>query len=196
MASEQEHEQRVDDRSRLARIEAHQRIGQLPIRYAIAVDSRDVDSWVSLFVEDVDMGRHGQGRETLHSYIEPQLRGFYRSIHQICGHRIDLGPDEPGGDGPTTATGSVYCRAEHEVGDRWIVMAIRYDDVYRRCGDEWLFVQRREHHWYAADVNERPQAVDFDSWGTSGRRPALPALEPSWARFWDDTAPHTSHPVA
>jgi SnoaL-like domain len=184
--------------TRLARLEAHQAIGQLPIRYAIAVDSRDVDTWVNLFVPDVDMGRHGQGRDTLRGYIEPQLRTFYRSIHQICGHRIVLGSDEPDRSdsiGPRTATGSVYCRAEHEVDDRWILMAIRYDDQYRQVDGEWLFEQRREHHWYAADVNERPQAVDFDSWGSSRRRPALPALEASWARFWSDGAAHTDHPV-
>ena len=131
-------------------------------------------------------------------YIEPQLRFFYRSIHQICGHRIILGPDDPAGDGtegPITATGSVYCRAEHEVDDRWIVMGIRYDDRYRRVDGEWLFAQRREHHWYASDVNERPQAVNFDSWGTSGRRPGLPGLDPSWARFFSAGPVHTAHPV-
>ncbi len=180
---------------RLARVEAHQAIGQLPIRYAIAVDSRDVEAWVNLFVADVDMGRHGTGRDALRDFIEPQLRTFYRSIHQICGHRIDLGPDETDGTGPRTASGSVYCRAEHEVDERWIVMAIRYDDLYRRVGGDWLFVRRREHHWYAADVNERPQAVEFDSWGSSRRRPALPALEPSWTRFWGQGAAHTSRPA-
>jgi hypothetical protein len=143
----------------------------------------------------VDMGRQGRGREVLRAYIEPQLRWFYRSIHQICGHRIDLGPDAADGSGPAHATGSVYCRAEHEIDDRWIVMAIRYDDEYSRVGDEWLFSRRREQHWYAADVTERPQAVDFDSWGSSGRRPPLPAFDPSWSQFWRDGAVHTAHPV-
>ena len=185
----------MDLETRLARIEARQAIGQLPIRYAIAVDTRNLDDWVDLFVPDVDMGRHGHGREALREFIEPQLRWFYRSIHQICGHRIDLGPDAAAGGGPLRATGSVYCRAEHEVDDRWVVMAIRYDDDYVRAGDQWLFSRRREWHWYAADVTERPQEVDFDSWGSSGRRPALPALDPSWSRFWREGATHTAHPV-
>src|SRR2546421_11304177 len=104
-------------------IESRLPIGQLPIRYAIAVDSRDLDGWAACFRPDVDMGRRGRGREVLRAHIEPLVRGFYRSIHQICGHRIDFtGPDE--------ATGVVYCRAEHEVGDRWIVMAICYLDDY------------------------------------------------------------------
>ena len=144
--------------ARLARVEAQLAIGQLPIRYALAVDQRDLDAWVGLFVPDVDMGRHGRGREVLREWIAPAVSQFYRSIHQICGHRIELGPAGPTGE-PETASGQVYCRAEHEVGKRWIVMAIRYDDEYRRVDGEWLFSRRRERHWYAADLLERPQQV-------------------------------------
>ena len=185
----------TDAATRLARIEARQLIGQLPIRYAIAVDSRDLDAWVALFVPDVEMGRHGRGRDVLHSFIDPQVRQFYRSVHFICGHRIDLGPDDADGGGPATATGSVYCRAEHEVDDRWIVMAIRYDDHYRRLDGDWYFERRREHHWYAADLTERPQSVEFDSWHTSGRRPGLPSVDASWAAFWGDGPAPTVHPT-
>lgn len=172
---------------RLARIEAKLEIGQLPIRYALAVDQRDVETWAGLFVPYVDLGRHGVGREALQEWIIPQLRWFYRSIHLICGHRIELGPDQPDSDqgdgGPVTAVGQVYCRAEHEVDDRWIVMAIRYDDVYRRVDGEWLFERRAESHWYAADLTEHPQTVGFDSWGT-GPQPRLPGAEPTWHAFW------------
>ncbi|MEU1994062.1 nuclear transport factor 2 family protein [Nocardia gamkensis] len=172
---------------RLARAEARWEIGQLPIRYALAVDQRDVGTWLSLFVPDVHLGRHGSGREALRALIEPQLRWFYRSIHLICGHRIELGPDLDD-DGPQTASGHVYCRAEHEVHDRWVVMAIRYDDTYRRVEGKWLFERRIERHWYAADLLERPQEAEFDSWRV-GPAPALPALESSWAAFWPAEAP-------
>src|SRR5437588_10000789 len=89
---------------RLERIESQLAIQQLPIRYALAVDSRDVDTWVNLFVPDVDMGRRGRGRDVLRRYIEPQLHQFYRSMHQICGHRVELVDRD-------TARGAVYCRA-------------------------------------------------------------------------------------
>ncbi len=184
----------ADIARRLAVAEARFEIGQLPIRYALAVDQRDVDTWVSLFVPDVRLGRHGSGRDALREFIEPQLRWFYRSIHLICGHRIELGP-ETDDDGPVTAHGQVYCRAEHEVDDRWVVMAIRYDDRYRRTGGEWLFERRIERHWYAADVHERPQQAGFDSWQV-GPPPALPGHDPTWAAFWPaDRVAHTTQPV-
>ena len=59
---------------RVDRIESHLAIRQLPVRYALAVDARDLDAWVGCFRPDVDMGRRGSGREALRSYIEPLVR--------------------------------------------------------------------------------------------------------------------------
>lgn len=163
---------------RIERLETMAAIGQLPIRYAVAVDARDLDAWVSLFIPEVQVGRSDFGRQALRAYIEPRLRTFGRSMHQICGHRIELDPEDP-----DRASGLTYCRAEHEVGDRWIVMAICYFDAYQRVEGEWYFSRRRERHWYVADINEHPQAVDFDSW--KRERPAdLPDAFATWAPFW------------
>jgi hypothetical protein len=171
---------------RVERIEAHLAIQQLPIRYAMAVDARDIDAWVNCFRPDVDMGRHGAGRDALRRYIEPMMRRFYRSVHLICGHRVDF--DERN---PDRATGAVYCRAEHEVGEQWIVMAICYFDEYARLDGEWFFSRRRERHWYAADVTRTPQSVGFAGW-TGSSQPLLPAEFPSWTTFWDqDTSAAT-----
>ena len=168
--------------ARLDRVESQLAIQQLAIRYALAVDSRDLDAWVACFRPDVDMGRRGSGREVLRQYLDPMVRGFHRSVHQICGHRVEFAADDPASD---SATGSVYCRAEHEVGERWIVMAIRYLDDYARVDGEWFFSRRREQHWYAADVTERPQAVGFQGWKEMSGEPALPEAFPTWNAFWD-----------
>ena len=164
--------------ARLAALEARLEIGQLPIRYALAVDSRDIDAWLGVWEPDVDCGRHGRGRDALRSMLTPMVKTFYRSIHLICGHRIELLTDN-------TARGKTYCRAEHEVGERFIAMAICYFDDYRRVDGEWFFSRRRERHWYAADVLERPQAVSFRGWDESAV-PALPGAFESWAAFWQD----------
>src|SRR5262249_4913618 len=97
---------------RIDRIESQLAIQQLAPRYAIAVDARDLDAWVALFIEDVNCGRHGRGREALRKYIDGLVRGFYRSVHQICGHVIDFVDADH-------ATGTVYCRAEHEDRGKW-----------------------------------------------------------------------------
>lgn len=162
---------------RVRRIEDTLAIQQLPIRYAMAVDARDVAAWSNLFVPDVRVARQTSGRAALCEAITPQLRQFYRSIHQIVGHRIDLVDD-------ISATGSVYCRAEHEVGARWVVMAIRYDDDYRKVDDHWLFSRRREKHWYAADLLDRPQSVAFNDWNPPAGTAQLPHEASSWGSFW------------
>lgn len=176
--------------ARIQKIEDTLAIQQLPIRYAMAVDSRDLDGWTSLFVPDVRVGRNASGRAALREAITPQIRQFYRSIHQIVGHRIDLVD-------PHHATGNVYCRAEHEVGSRWIIMAIRYDDEYQKVDGQWLFVRRKEKHWYAADLVEHPQQVGMNGWSPPAGPPALPQESPTWGSFWAgvDTAELTSLPV-
>ena len=144
---------------RLERVESRLAIGQLPIRYAMAVDARDVDTWVSLFVPDVQVGRDSFGHDALRAQIDPLLRTFGRSDAPDlrAPHRTRRRRHRP-------RHGATYCRAEHEVDERWIVMAICYFDDYQRVDGEWLFRRRRERHWYAADVNEHPQSVAFDSW--------------------------------
>lgn len=129
----------VDLAKRIQRVEDTLDIQQLAVRYLMAVDERDVDAWVELFISDVRVGPRGVGREALRDLIVPQLQLFYRSMHQIVGHRIELLSADH-------ATGAVYCRAEHEVGDRWILIAIRYDDEYRKIDGNWYFVRRTDKH--------------------------------------------------
>ena len=175
--------------ARIDRIESLQAIQQLPMRYALAVDGRDIDAWVDLFVEDVNCGRQGSGRAVLRSMIEPELRRFYRSIHQICGHRVTF-------DDADHAQGVVYCRAEHEVGGEWVVMAIAYFDSYARRDGERYLVRRREKHWYSVDLLDRP-GEPFHRWPDNGAEPRLPADFPNWNAFWgeDDVSALTDAPV-
>lgn len=164
---------------RIDRIESQLAIQQLAARYALAIDSRDIDAWLSLFVEDVDCGRHGWGREALRKWIDPAVRTFYRSHHQVCGHVIDFIDDDH-------ATGKVYCRAEHEARGKWIVMAICYFDRYERRDGRWYFVSRDEQHWYSTDILERPQGPNFQRWDAWPRnKPRLPHSFPTWKAFWE-----------
>ena len=169
----------TDLEARIDRLESLAAIQQLPIRYALAVDGRDMDAWVSCFIPDVHCGRAGQGREVLKSIITPAVKTFYRSIHQICGHRVEF-------DDADHAHGVVYCRAEHEDAGQWVVMAIAYFDSYERREGEWFFVRRREKHWYAADWQARP-AAPFTGWAAHDDPPDLPQHFDTWNAFWAGT---------
>ncbi|WP_313901290.1 nuclear transport factor 2 family protein [Mycobacterium sp. SMC-4] len=143
----------------------------------MALDARDLDALVRLFVDDVEAGAAGAGREALKRWYDRVLRRFYRSIHLVCGHQFDFVDADH-------ATGSVYCRAEHEEGDGWYVITMRYDDVYERRDGEWFFVRRREYPWYSVDVTERP-GPDFIRWPADVElNAAMPARMASWSAFW------------
>ncbi|MBV9509886.1 MAG: nuclear transport factor 2 family protein [Caulobacteraceae bacterium] len=171
---------------RLDRVESMLAIQQLPVRYARAVDSRDVDTWVNLFVDNVRVTKEETGRPALAAWITRALRGFYRSHHFVCGHVIDFDPADE-----NRASGTVYCRAEHEDRGKWIVMAIIYFDKYDRRDGVWYFHQRRELHWYSTDMLERPNDTpSFQRWsGHEGATPHLPAEFATWKDFWAQVDP-------
>jgi hypothetical protein len=164
----------------LRRVEAQLAIQQLAVRYAMAIDARDLDLLAEQWVPDAWMGKqHGAGADGVRSFFQPILQRFYRTVHMVVGHRIDLVDED-------TATGSVYCRAEHESGSDWVVQAIVYEDTYRRVDGRWGFVKRVHRHWYSTPVDRAPTGPTFELWpGWDGPLPDLPHAWPSWQAFWD-----------
>ena len=161
----------------LARLIAHDEIRQLASRYAVALDRRDLDALVELFVDDVRVGRDTFGREALRESFAGQLRGLGPTILNVGTHQIDVVDDDH-------ATGHVYCKGEIADGERWIHQAIRYDDEYERRAGHWLFVRRRHLLFYGAEVGVNPLGLPPANWpehhdglGT------LPYSEPTWQRF-------------
>lgn len=159
-------------------ISDHEQIRQLACRYAEAVDSRDLDALVALFVPDVQVGRAAHGRDALAKWFDPVLRTFGVSIHFVGNHRITLLDED-------RASGSVYCRAEHEVDGHWVVMTVIYADTYERRDGEWLFARRKEQVVYGADATTSPAGPLRDRWpGRADKAADLPESWPSWQRFW------------
>src|SRR5262245_38034489 len=103
----------------LARLLARDEIRELAHRYAVAVDARDLDALVALFVDDVRVGRQGAGHEALRRDFERQLGAIGVSILFVGNHVIDF-------DGDDRARGIVYCMAQVQDAERWIRQAIRY----------------------------------------------------------------------
>jgi ketosteroid isomerase-like protein len=168
--------------SKVDRLLAYEDIRGLAARYALAVDSRDLDTLVALFVDDVQVGRELRGREALRGSFDGSLRGIGVTILNVGTHVIDLVDEDH-------ATGSVYCKGEIQDGDRWIHQAILYRDTYERRGKRWYFARRIHVLWYGAEVGVNPLSLPPANWpehhdglGT------VPECWDTWREFWAATA--------
>jgi ketosteroid isomerase-like protein len=158
---------------------AYEEIRQLVARYAVAIDSRDLDLLVGLFVDDVRVGGDAHGRDALRATFDGQLRAIGVSILNVGTQVIDFVDDDH-------ATGIVYCNGEIEAGDRWIHQAILYRDTYERRDGRWYFVRRVHELFYGAATPTNPRQQPPANWPEHhvGRGTA-PESFPSWQRFWD-----------
>jgi hypothetical protein len=169
---------------RIHRIESIAEIRQLPARYALALDSRDLDALVALFVPDVRVSRDGRGRAALRDWFASAMSKVGVTVHVVANHIIDL-------ESADVARGIVYCRDEVELPDRgeWQVGMLQYHDDYRRVDGTWCIERRRFHRWYQVDALARPSAgagIDVDT--DPIRTARLPEAFTTWSAFWDEVA--------
>jgi hypothetical protein len=127
-----------------------QMVRGLALSYAHYADRRQPDRLAALFEPDGmlrmirrdDDGRppESRGRSEISKAVA-RLRRFEATFHLVANHTIDITGDD--------ATGEVYCVAHHVSADvdgrTDQVMYIRYQDRYRRHGEEWLFAERELH---------------------------------------------------
>ena len=150
-------------------------------RYAVALNHRNLDALVELFVADVRVGRDDVGRESLKQNMAAQLRDGHRTILQVSNHVIDVVDADH-------ATGIVGTRAEIERGDEWVIQVIEYHDTYERRDGRWLFVRRRHHLWYGADMLTRPNVLPEANWPKSQTgKGTLPEIMPSWQAWQSES---------
>lgn len=164
---------------RIDRLESLDAIRQLPAKYALALDMRDMDAMVGLFEPDVRVGRDATGREALRAYMDRTLRSpFTGTSHHIGGHIIEF-------DDLDRAHGIVYSKNEHETGDEWVIMQMMYADDYIRIDGRWHFARRLPLYWYATDLNRPPVGDNKMRWpGTDWVEGNFHKLFPSFAEFW------------
>lgn len=171
------------------RLLAYEEIRQLASRYAVAIDARDLDALVALFVDDVRVGAGATGRTALRSFFERSLSDVGITILNIGTHVIDFDDDDH-------ARGIVYCRGEVQVGTQWIVQAIQYRDRYERRAGHWYFVRREHLLWYGREVGTSPIGLPPANWPESQvGKGELPEKWPTWRAFWStDGDPSPENP--
>jgi uncharacterized protein (TIGR02246 family) len=171
--------------ARIDRLESLDAIRQLPAKYALALDMRDMDAMVSLFPADVRVGKDASGRQALRAYMDRTLRSpFTGTSHHIGGHVIEF-------DDADHAHGVVYSKNEHETGDEWVIMQMMYVDDYVRQDGRWHFARRLPLYWYATDLNQPPIGENKMRWpGTDWVEGNFHKLFPSYAEFWGRDGDH------
>jgi uncharacterized protein (TIGR02246 family) len=174
-----------DIKARLDRLESLDAIRQLPAKYALCLDMRDIDSMVTLFPTDVRVGKLESGRSALRAYMDGTLRSpFTGTSHHIGGHIIEF-------DDPDHAHGIVYSKNEHETGDEWVIMQMMYADDYVRQEGRWYFARRLPLYWYATDLNKPPIGDRKMRWpGADWSEGNFHKLFPSFAEFWARDGDH------
>ncbi len=179
---------------RIDRLESLDQIRQLPAKYALTLDMRDMDAMVSLFAPDVRVGKDASGRQALRAYMDRTLRSpFTGTSHHIGGHIIEF-------DDADHAHGVVYSKNEHETpvaggGDEWVIMQMMYVDDYVRGpgpdGPRWYFARRLPLYWYATDLNKPPVGDRKMRWpGTEWIEGNFHKLFPSFAEYWEREGDH------
>jgi hypothetical protein len=176
--------------ARIDRLESLDAIRQLPAKYSLCLDMRDMDMMVTLFEPNVRVGRDQSGRKALRAYMDGTLRApFTGTSHHIGGHIIEF-------DDPDHAHGIVYSKNEHETPveggvDEWVIMQMMYVDNYVRVDGQWFFARRLPLYWYATDLNKPPVGGNKMRWpGTEAVEGNFHKLFPSYTEFWARSGDH------
>ena len=176
--------------ARIERLEALDDIRQLAAKYTVALDMRDLDALVNLFVEDVGVPGKQRGRAALRDWYDAELRhDLMGSAHGVLGHVIDIHDRDH-------ATGLVYSRNDLETEKVWLIELLAYLDDYQRRDGRWYFAKRTPLFWYQCDVTDPPIGSAKMRW--PGGRPHDGAFHdafPSWQEFWDADPGRLETPV-
>ena len=178
---------------RIDRLESLDEIRQLPAKYSLSLDMRDMDAHVNLFAPDIRVSRDKVGRSHLKRWLDDTLRlQFTGTSHHIGNHIIEF-------DDPDHAHGVVYSKNEHETAcadgsTEWIIMQMIYWDNYERIDGRWYFRRRLPCYWYATDINKPPVGDNKMRWpDREAYEGAYHELWPSWQEFWSNP-PATDEP--
>lgn len=162
---------------KIDRLDSIEQIKGIVARYALAVDSKDIDTLVDLFVEDVHVTGEKHGRDAFREHWRQLLARFRVSVLMTGTPIIDFDDD-------AHARGVVYCRDEREMGGQLYVGVLHYHDRYERRNGRWLFVSRKPQRLYVEEPRPSPMYVPLPA-VRSYERADLPGIYPTIKQFWD-----------
>src|SRR4051794_32633650 len=134
--------------SDLDQLLAYEHLRQLAHRYALAVNMRDLDALVELFVDDVKAFGGGTGRAALREVFKLHMAAEVDGL-EVTTQVINLLDADH-------AEGTVYSRCEMGGRTGWARQSIAYEDRYERRDQVWYFISRNHLLFYGLELPERP----------------------------------------
>lgn len=126
---------------RLDALEARFAVADLAQRYALAVDARDVETFVGLWEPDgtYEFPEHGvvhRGHVAIRAALEQVIDRFAQTCHSP-GHLVVM----PAGEGRLQGWSTVFARVVTSDGTVSTITA-RYEDEFINTSDGWRFSRR------------------------------------------------------
>ncbi|MDQ8043055.1 MAG: nuclear transport factor 2 family protein [Solirubrobacteraceae bacterium] len=176
----------TESEARLQRLIDLAEIKDLPLRYALLIDTRNLDGFPDLWAErDTPAEFPELDAHTFESGVDRFFRSSTASVHFVGNHLVEF-------DDEDHARGHVYCWAQTDRKTVWVEQTLLYQDRYVRCPDgKWRFDTRRHLLWYGTAAKEHPRRQGPMNWphgkidgdGSFGRG-SLPEGFATYREFW------------
>ncbi|HTX12832.1 MAG TPA: nuclear transport factor 2 family protein [Solirubrobacteraceae bacterium] len=163
-----------------------QEIKDLALRYALYIDTRDLEPFPDLWTPaDEPAPPPELNGATFRDGVDRFFRSSTASVHLVANHLVTLHDDRH-------ASGTVYCWAQTDRTSAWVSQMVLYQDRYLRCEDDrWRFETRRHLLWYGLPAPVHPRQQEPMVWpggdihgnGSFGRG-SLPEGFPTYRAFW------------
>ena len=163
----------------LERMLAREAIRELPLRYAKAIEQRDVEAMVDLFASAARFGVYGTGRDGCRRLMTDLMVDSLFAAILVTNHLIELDDDEH-------AHGEVWalCYAQSDAG--FVEQLLRYEDRYELEDGAWRFLHRKHRLWYGQMRDASPFDQDPADWPDSQVGVGdIPLADGRFRAWWD-----------
>ena len=139
---------------------ARDAIRDLPLRYAKAIETRDVDAMAELFAAGARFGDFGTGPDACRRLMNDVMADNVFAVILVANHLIEL-------DDPDRAHGEVWalCYAQTDAG--FNEQLLRYEDRYTCEDGSWKFLHRKHRLWYGQVRDTSPFEQEPAEWPRS-----------------------------
>jgi hypothetical protein len=169
----------MPDMTDLDAILARDAIRELPLRYAKAIETRDVDAMAELFAADARFGGYGTGPDACRRLMTDTMADSLFAVILVTNHLIEL-------DAADHARGEVWALCYAQITEGFNEQLLRYEDRYTRVDGSWKFLHRKHRLWYGQLRDASPLDQDPAEWPRSQVGVGdVPLADELFRRWWE-----------